>query len=390
MTSLIEQQRSLGEGVGPSSGWGRLLAAGWPSTTPLPQLDDEGGARDRLLAAAAGELAILPIPVEFGGTGGDLLHAASAQRAIGAVDPSIAVALNMHMLSVGLMTEHWQRKQDTSWMLLEAIATGHNLVGSAFAEPGGSANMLRSTTRAVRTPTGVRLNGVKFPCSLASTADLFCLSAQLNDEGTTIVALCPANSPGLAVTGSWRSLGMRSSDTARIELTDVEIDRRLVFHEAPIGAIDDVVIGGLVWFVALISATYHGVLSSLVEQAAAAPVRTTPHSRDAHLVAAVAELSAFGAACRSLATNWADGTVAGEQAMAAAAALRIRLSTTTDSVIATVRQLLGAAVYTQDAPASRLVLDALAAHHHPPSLPLCESLIAAAGAGRPLSLDLAT
>ena len=389
MSSLTEDRPDLRTGTVRESGWAAMLGAGWPATPPLPVLDGGEGAVDRLLAAATGELAILPIPAEFGGTGGDLLSAAAAQRGIGLVDPSIAVALNMHTLSVGLMTEHWQRNKDTSWMLLEAIATGHNLVASAFAEPGGSANILRSTTRAVRTGGGVRLTGVKFPCSLATTADLFCLSAELTGEGTTIVALCPANAPGLAVRGAWRSLGMRASDTARLELTDVEIDRRLVFHEAPTGAIDDIVIGGLVWFVVLICATYHGVLSSLVELAAAAPARTTQHGREAHLVGAAGELSTFGAACRSLAVDWSGGAVTGDAAMAAAAALRIRLSTTTDRVIAELRQLLGAAVYTQDAPASRLVLDALAAHHHPPSLPLCESLVAAAGAGRPLSLDLA-
>lgn len=373
-----------------TSDWAGVLAVGWPAPPQLPPLDEDGDARDRLLAAAGGELAVLPIPTEFGGLGGDLLRAASAQRAIGRVDPSIAVALNMHMLSVGLLAEHWQRERDSSWMLLEAIAGGHNLVGSAFAEPGGSANILRSRTTAVRTRSGVRLTGVKFPCSLASTADLFCLSAQREDEGTTIVTLCPAKSPGLAVTGAWQSLGMRASDTARLELTDVEIDHRLIFHEAPTGAVDDIVIGGLVWFIVLICATYHGVLSALVDLAAAAPVRTTPHDREAHLVAAVGELSTFGAACQSLARNWAGDTVASDLATAAAAALRLRLSTATDAVLTALRPLLGAASYTQDAPASRLVLDALAAHHHPPSLPLCASLVAAAGSGRPLSLDLAT
>ncbi|MEU5882413.1 acyl-CoA dehydrogenase family protein [Spirillospora sp. NPDC047279] len=386
-----QRERHAGGQAPPSGGWGEVLAAGWPTAPAppeLPPLDAGVGAAGRILAAAAGDLAVLPIPAEFGGGGGDLPRAASAQRNLGLADPSVAVALNMHMLSIGLMAEHWRRERDGSWMLLEAIAGGHDLVGSAFAEPGGSPNILRSTTRAVRTGSGFRLTGVKFPCSLASAAKLFCLSAQVVDEDRTIVALCPAEAPGLKVTGGWPSLGMCASDTARLELTDVEIDRRLVFHEAPAGTVDDVVIGGLVWFVVLISATYHGVLSALVELTAAAPPRLPRPTREAALTAAAAELVAFGSACQGLGDTWTRGLVAGDAALVSAAALRLRLSTTTDRVLSDLRPLLGAAAYTDGTPAAGRVLDAMAAHHHPPSLPLCESLITAAGTGRPLSLDL--
>ncbi|MFI0411335.1 hypothetical protein [Actinomadura sp. 3N508] len=379
-----------GRDAGPG-GWSEVLAAGWPAAPAPPELPppDAGlTAAERILAAAAGDPAVLPIPEEFGGGGGDLLRAASVQRNMALADPSIAVALNMHMLSVGLMTDHWRRERDTSWMLLEAIATGHELVASAFAEPGGSPNILRSTTRAERTDGGFRLTGVKFPCSLSTTAKLFCLSAQVVGEDVTIVALCPAQAPGLKVTGGWPSLGMGASDTARVELTDVEIDRRLVFHEAPAGTIDDVVIGGLVWFAVLISATYHGVMSGLVELAAAAPPRLPERVREAALTAAAGELRAFGSSAQGLGHAWASGLVAGDAALVSAAALRLQLSAVTDRVLAELRPVLGAAAYTAGAPASARVLDALAAHHHPPSLPLCESLIAAAGAGRPLSLDL--
>ncbi|HEY7147281.1 MAG TPA: acyl-CoA dehydrogenase family protein [Streptosporangiaceae bacterium] len=369
--------------------WGELLAAGWHDVPdPLPQARDSTDPRERIMAAAAGDLAVLPIPAQFGGGDGDLVTTASAQRRLGHRDPSVAVALNMHMHSIGLLAEHWKRHRDASWMLMEAIGAGHQLVGSAFAEPGGSANILRSKTRAVRTRTGFALTGTKFPCSLSSTAELFCLSAQVEDEGLAIVALCPAASPGLKVEGAWNSLGMRASDTARVELTEVEIDRRLVFHEAPAGSVDETVIDGLIWFVVLISATYHGVLSALTELAAAGPGRCPAQRRAAALVAAATELSVLGAACRSVGHGWTEGRLRGDSAMAAAAALRIHLSTATDRVLASLRPVLGAAVYTQGSRASGLVMDALAAHHHPPSVPLCEALIAAAGAGQPLSLDL--
>jgi alkylation response protein AidB-like acyl-CoA dehydrogenase len=371
-----------------ASGWSTLLAAGWPAVPDAPELDPDASARDRIRAAAASELSILTVPAQFGGGGGGLLEAASAQRTLGALDPSIAIALNMHMLSMGLLADHWRRNRDNSWMLLEAIASEHFLIGSAFAEPGGGSNILRSSTRAKRTSDGVSLTGVKFPCSLATTAEMFCLSAQVEGEDTTIVALCPASSPGVAVTGAWPSLGMRASDTARLELHDVAIDRELVFHEGPSGSIDEIVIGGLVWFVVLASATYHGALTSLLEIAAASPARSSLSRKEAGLTSAAAELVRFGASCRGVAQTYSDGRVAGAAAMVAAAALRIELGATVDRVVAALRPLIGAPAYTQGSAASALILDALAAHHHPPSVPLAEALIAAAGAGRPLSLDL--
>jgi alkylation response protein AidB-like acyl-CoA dehydrogenase len=385
MTAVVDTPSRV---LRPRTDWGGVLAAGWPHAVEPPAFDPGLSARERLVAAAATGLAMLPIPEDFGGGGGSLLESASAQRNLALTDPSAAVALNMHVLSVGLLAEHWRRQKDTSWMLMEAIANGPTLVGSAFAERGGSANILRSNTRAVRTTSGFRLTGTKYPCSLATTAELFCLSAQVEGEDTSIVALCPAAAPGVRVIGEWPSLGMRSSDTAGLDLAEVELDRRLVFHEAPVGTIDDVVIGGLVWFVVLIGATYHGVLSALVETAAAMPPRLPPISREATLGAVCADLVTFGLACQGLARGWSNGQLDGNAALVAAASLRRDLSALTDRATAGLRPLLGAAAYTQDTLASSLLLDALAAHHHPPALPLCDALIGAAGSGRDVSLDI--
>jgi alkylation response protein AidB-like acyl-CoA dehydrogenase len=368
--------------------WHAVLEAGWPAATALPRLPEGADPTERILAFRRSAFGALTVPVELGGGGGGLLEAAAVQRALGATDPSIAVALNMHTLSVGLMAEHWRRRRDTSWMLLEALATGGGLVASAFAEPGGSANILRSNSIAVRTPSGFRVSGTKFPCSLATTSELICFSAEVEGEDRTIVGLCATASGGIEVTAAWPSIGMAASDTARVELRDVEVDRRLVFHEAPAGTVDDIVVGGIVWFAVLIAATYQGVLEGLLDLADREPHRSVPvASRELALAHAAADLLALGLAGQGLARAWSEERVVGDAALVAAAGLRLLMSATVDRVLATVRPVLGAAAYTAGTPASRLVLDALAAHHHPLAIPLCESLLAAAGAGRPLSLD---
>ncbi|NHC16363.1 acyl-CoA dehydrogenase family protein, partial [Motilibacter deserti] len=209
-----------------------LLDAGW--STPLGDLElPDGDPIARVKTVQESDFPVLAIPEEFGGLGGDMLAVASAQRQLGLLDPGLAIGLCMHAHSVGVMVEHQRREKDTSWILLEAIAGRHCLVGSAFAEPGGSANLMRPLMKAVKDGKGYRLTGVKFPCSLVTTAELFCLSAAA-ENGETIVALCAGESEGVARDGSaWPSLGMRSSDTGKLTLTDVALDDRLVYHRAP-------------------------------------------------------------------------------------------------------------------------------------------------------------
>src|SRR4029453_6940246 len=106
------------------------------------------------------------------GGGASVLECCAVQRRIGAADPALAVAVNMHLFSVGVIVEHWLRAKDEAWMRLEAIATQRRVVGSAFAEPGLGGSLLRSTCTAARHGDEWLVNGLKTPCSLADRSDL--------------------------------------------------------------------------------------------------------------------------------------------------------------------------------------------------------------------------
>ncbi|MFF0219898.1 acyl-CoA dehydrogenase family protein [Streptomyces vinaceus] len=367
-----------------------LLNAGWSTAwTPGPGPWAEGApGADRIRALGADGYAALPIPAEFGGGGADLVQVASAQRALGMADPSAAVALNMHAFTVGLMADYWRRHRDSSWMLLEGIARTGALVASAFAEPGGSPNFMSSRSEAVRTAKGYRISGVKFPCSLATTATLVCLTARVTGTDETILALCPRASPGLTVEGEWASLGMTSSDTARLVLADVEVDDRLVFHRGPADVIDENVISGMVWFAVLLTATYHGVLSGLLDlahrQVAAAGAYG---ARTALLGRATRELLTLGGACRQLGADAGSGAIAGRAALAAAVALRATLSDTRDRVLSALTPVIGSRLYGRGQAAASLLVDSLAVHHHPPSLLTCDDVVGAFCTGREISFD---
>jgi alkylation response protein AidB-like acyl-CoA dehydrogenase len=374
-----------------------LLDAGWEAPLELSELpgpDDEIG---RIRAVARGDFTVLAVPEEFGGLGGDMLAVAAAQRQLALVDPGLAIGLCMHSHSVGVMVEHHRRLRDSSWMLLEALGDRRCLVGSAFAEPGGSANLMRSRTVARRDGKGYRLSGIKFPCSLVTTAELFCLSANAVESGETLVALLPAGTQGMETDASaWPSLGMRSSDTGKLVLSDVPLDDRLVYHRAPSGSVDPIVVMGFVWFAVLMGATYAGVLSALVDAGAEA-VRAQeektgelagPGRRRVALVGAAARaVLSLQSACRTLAAQWQAEALAGPTALAAAMAVRSLASEARDAVVTSLTPVIGSRLYTDGHGAASLALDSLAVHHHPPALLICDEGIGSACIGRSICLD---
>ena len=367
-----------------------LIGLGWDAPIEIPDLSGLDEPAERIRAVAQTDFPALAIPEDFGGGGCHLAQVAAAQRALAMADPSAAIALNMHSLTLGLMTDYWQRHRDTSWMLLEGLANKHALVASAFAEPGGSSNFLRSRSVARETASGYAVSGTKFPCSLATTAEIFCVSAGVEGTDDSIVGLCPRATPGLSVQGSWESIGMRASDTGRVVLEDAELDDKLVFHRAPASDVDDLVIAGVVWFAVLVTGTYHGALSRLLELAIEAAVKrgaAPGGQRQILLGRAARELHVLGAACLDLARRWDEGGVHGTRALAAAMALRASLSDARERAVAALTPVLGAKLYTATDPAASLHLDGLAVHHHPPNLLTCDEAVGAYHLGRPMSFD---
>jgi alkylation response protein AidB-like acyl-CoA dehydrogenase len=311
------------------------------------------------------------VPDEFGGGGASLLDVASAQRAIAIVDPSLAIALNMHSFTIGLLREYWIAKKDISWFLLEGIAEKNALVASAFAEPAGLPNMLSANMDAVRSPKGYRLSGVKYPCSLVTSADIFCTNARVSGSAEIIVAMVPAKAPGLTADETWRGMGMRSSDTGRLTLSEVEVDERLVFYSAPADEIDDLVIAGIVWFAALLAASYHGAMCRLLSMAVQ-PKQSYSSERRYVLGRATRPVISLGFSCQGVARAWDDGSLGGTAALAAAQALRNQVAAAADDVVREIRLLVGSRLYTRGDELGELGLDLIASHHHPPAELICD------------------
>lgn len=393
------------------------VAAGlWPDISDVLPADALAGIAGRAASAdrdgqpSADSLRVLkelhwpglPVPEVFHGGGAGLLRCCAAQRALGGADPALAIAVNMHLFSIGLMVEHWRRRTDTSWLLMEAIATQDRLLASAFAEPNLGGSVTRSTLTAERVPGGWRVSGRKRPCSLAGEADLVCLQVQTAPGATerdeVLVALLPTNAPGLSVVRDWDAMGMRGSGSNTLVLDECVIPDELVFYQAPAGdEEDDVLAAGVIWFALTSTACYLG----LANAALAAGRDLLRTARIGHLGATRAELPSYqailGDPVAHLLTLEA-GCVAVASAMdaggdpndllAAALAVKQQASTVVPDLVAAVAEACGGMSYGRSTPLERLWRDAQAIRFHPPTSPATRQFLGRKTLGLPAFLDL--
>lgn len=158
------------------------------------------------------------------------------------------------------------------WMLVQGVAADNRLMASGFAEGRTGTGILSPAMSATVTPDGVRITGVKRPCSLARSMDLLTASVMVpceDGEGEELaVALVPAESEGLSVGGFWASSFLAGAESDQVTLDDVLVPPELLVRTAsPAGArLDQVQAAGLVWFELLMTGSYLGAASALVER----------------------------------------------------------------------------------------------------------------------------
>ncbi len=214
----------------------------------------------------------LLVPAEHSGSGASAIDAVRVQLAIGSRSPSLAVATTMHHFSVASLVALSEVSNGMEWMILEGVATNNLLIASGFAEgrPGGA--ILQPAMRTTMVDGGVRVSGVKRPCSLARSMDLLTASIQvprLDGNGTQLaVALIPAASEGIEVTPFWSTFALAGAESDQVSLIDVFVPTELLVRTdlEPGERLDDVQTTGFVWFELLMMASYLGATAALVER----------------------------------------------------------------------------------------------------------------------------
>jgi alkylation response protein AidB-like acyl-CoA dehydrogenase len=191
----------------------------------LAKREDAGEfPRDAWRACAAFGIQGLPVPAEMGGAGADILTTALVMEALGygCRDNGLLFSLNAQLWSVELpLVTFGTPEQQRAY--LPGLVSGELIGGHAMTEPDSGSDALSMRTRAERRGDHYLLNGTKQFITNAPVADVLLVYAAV--QGRPGMAglsafLVDAETPGLMVSGGVEKMGLRTSPTGEVALTD--------------------------------------------------------------------------------------------------------------------------------------------------------------------------
>ncbi|HEY6739918.1 MAG TPA: acyl-CoA dehydrogenase family protein [Actinopolymorphaceae bacterium] len=171
-----------------------------------------------------GELGLfgLPVPEEYGGSGGDLTSLCVAIEEIGRADQSLGLTLEAAVgLGIGPILASGTREQKERW--LPDLASGRALAAFGLTEAGVGSDTKALRTRAELDGDSWVINGTKQFITNSGTplTSLVIVAARTGDDISTF--LVPSGTPGLIVEPAYRKLGWHASDTHPLVFDDCRI-----------------------------------------------------------------------------------------------------------------------------------------------------------------------
>jgi alkylation response protein AidB-like acyl-CoA dehydrogenase len=330
---------------------------------PMLELEQHGSPGPEIYRRHGG--AKLLVPSQYAGKGATAIDAIHVHRAIASRSPSLGVAVAMHNFSVATLVEVYLSGSGLEGLLLEAIATQDRLVASGFSEGKTGRGILQPSMEARRTTDGVVINGSKKPCSLTWSMDLLTASVRVIDDSNhtdkLAVVLIPATASGLVRERYWNNWLLGGAESDMITLKDVTLEERLVYPLAEEGNIEAAQISGFLWFEILLSATYLGVASALVQRAIDSGKGTAADKTRLGIDIEGAAAALEGIA-RSMMAN-----PRGEDELARMLFVRYSVQNAIERATALAFELLGGIAFSQSSEISYLFNAAHALGLHPPS-----------------------
>jgi alkylation response protein AidB-like acyl-CoA dehydrogenase len=328
------------------------------------QLESTDGLGIRVIKKHGGVR--LCIPKAHGGIGATARESAQVQRAIASRSPSAAVATAMHHFTIATLVELSLRGSGLEWLLLEAIARDNLLVASGFAEGEPNGKILRPTMVLEKGADGFTITGVKRPCSLSKSMDLISVSVVVpgdasDEDDRLAVALIAARSEGISVGPFWGNRILAAAETGTVQFDRVPVDAQLLSYSGPPNSLDYIQTRGLIWFQLLISASYLGVASALVEKVVKSG--RVPHS---DLTQLGIELEGAMATLGGMAHVVESGE-SSSAALAQALFGRYSVQQAIDRATSLAFELAGGRDFARSGEASYLVAAARGLNFHPPS-----------------------
>jgi alkylation response protein AidB-like acyl-CoA dehydrogenase len=348
---------------------------------PLLEMERPGNPAIPVFRALGGPG--LLVPARFGGRGASPLQAVRAQRVIACQAPSLAVATTMHHFTIASLMEINPEDPGLEGELLESVARRNLYVASGFAESQPGTSIQTSKLRLERCPAGMVLNGSKKPCSLSASMDLFALSTpplEGMDAGLA-AAIIPADTPGIERRPFWSSPILAGAESDEVVLRDVCVPEEAFVPLGGSGRANAVQYRGFLWFELLITASYLGIASALVER-----VLLSERGGPTERVSLATEMEGSMSALEGIARGMAAGE-RGNDEMARMLLVRYSIQSAIDRAASLAVELLGATAFIGSPEVSYLLAAARVLSVHPPARPGASKRLEAYLAGSPLVLD---
>jgi hypothetical protein len=167
-------------------------------------------------------------PEEYDGMGLDTVTYLMALEEISAADAAIAVSIGIHnAIPTTMLVKHGTAEQKERW--LKPMARGELLAGFALSEPESGSDAASLHSQAVRDGKDWVLNGAKAWATNAGTADLMMIMVRTDSPDARRGAkgistfIVPTDTKGYKPAKPEDKMGLRASNTAGIELSDVRL-----------------------------------------------------------------------------------------------------------------------------------------------------------------------
>jgi alkylation response protein AidB-like acyl-CoA dehydrogenase len=252
-------------------------------------------------------------------------------------------------------------------MFLESAARQGMILASGFAEGKPGQSILMPTMEARRSSTGYVVTGSKKPCSLARSMDVLTASVALpsiNGHGNDLaIALIPAKDPHIKLRPFWNSPILAGAESDEVIVDGVEVPEELLVRteSGPDDPLDDVQLTGFVWFELLMTASYLGTASGLVERALEAGKGSA-----AARVAAVGELETAMSALERAALC-AELGESGDEVLVRTLQVRYSTQDAIERAVSATLEMLGGMAFIRSPEVGYLATASKALAFHPPA-----------------------
>ena len=184
-------------------------------------------------AAKQGLLGMM-IPPAYGGAGVGMLEACLAAEEMNAIDPGLALCVAAADFGTEAIIRLGTEEQKQKW--LAPIPRGEMISGAAISEAGAGSDVAAATCTAVKDGSDYVVNGAKMWITNGTVADYFITLVATDPTNKKPHArfsllVIPAGLPGFRANKIHGKLGIRASDTAELEFTDVRVPQEYLLGE---------------------------------------------------------------------------------------------------------------------------------------------------------------